>query len=292
MSALVLGAVSAMSALVTAIPATAAPTSPMPAGGTYVALGSSFAAGPGVAPIVDPECGRSSSNYPSIVADALGLNLVDVSCSGATIDNVIDSPQTTFPFTPTATPRDPQIQAVTSEIDLVTVTIGGNDVNYLLDLYRNSCTLPKDPVLGPFTAAVCTPVNPAATQAALDGLTDELVAMVEVIQATAPGTRIVLVDYVTILPQNGQACPSLPLTKEEIRYSLDVARQLQLATKHAAQRTSVQLAELAKASRHHDVCSSEPWVAGWVVGTPVGTQYHHNAAGMQAAAHLIIGQLL
>jgi len=38
----------------------------------YVALGSSFASGPGIEPIIDPRCGRSGSNYAHLVAGRLG----------------------------------------------------------------------------------------------------------------------------------------------------------------------------------------------------------------------------
>ena len=51
---------------------------------TYVALGSSFASGPGIDPLLDARCGRSGSNYAHLVAERLGYDLVDVTCGGAT----------------------------------------------------------------------------------------------------------------------------------------------------------------------------------------------------------------
>ena len=42
-----------------------------------VALGSSFAAGPGVEPVLDRSAMRSGRNYAHLVADALGAVLVD-----------------------------------------------------------------------------------------------------------------------------------------------------------------------------------------------------------------------
>lgn len=55
----------------------------------YVALGDSYAAAPGVPEQTDAACGRSSANYPSLVAASRGARLKDVSCSGAT---TADSP--------------------------------------------------------------------------------------------------------------------------------------------------------------------------------------------------------
>ena len=50
---------------------------PIPAGSHYVAMGSSFAAGPGLpprAPGSPRRAGRSAGNYAHLVASALGLD--------------------------------------------------------------------------------------------------------------------------------------------------------------------------------------------------------------------------
>jgi hypothetical protein len=65
------------------------------AGSTYVAMGSSMAAGPGIPPIVDRGAMRSGRNYPHQLAEALGLHLVDATVSGATTDTVLHSQQRT-----------------------------------------------------------------------------------------------------------------------------------------------------------------------------------------------------
>jgi lysophospholipase L1-like esterase len=297
-------ALAAACLLATAGPAAAAPPQPpLGADTEYVALGSSFAAGPGIPVQLDPTtCGRSSNNYAHLLAQRLQLppdNLTDASCQGATIGITLAS----------------QVPSVTPDTDLVTVTIGGNDVNYLLTLFANSCKpgaagpgvddpevpnfnprVPEDP--NALEAFICTQqMTPARIQAALDGLTAQFIDLIDAIRSAAddnPDLRIVLVDYLTILPQNGKPCQALPttLTREEIGFSLDVARQLQLATKHAAQQTGVELVELSKASRHHDVCSATPWVNSWdLAPTAFGSQYHPNAAGMSAAADIIYDQL-
>src|SRR5262245_7284176 len=90
------------------------------AGGTYVALGSSIASGFGISE-QSTDCGRSNRNYPNLVAARLDLTLTDVTCGAATIPNVVDAAQGTHP---------PQIEALTADTDLVTVTVGGNDIAY------------------------------------------------------------------------------------------------------------------------------------------------------------------
>ncbi|MEO6794143.1 MAG: GDSL-type esterase/lipase family protein, partial [Mycobacterium sp.] len=91
----------------------------------YVALGSSMAAGPGIRPAVagaPRASGRSARNYPHLVADALNLDLVDVTFSGATSAHLLTERQLGAP---------PQVEALDGSETLVTVTIGGNDVGYV-----------------------------------------------------------------------------------------------------------------------------------------------------------------
>jgi hypothetical protein len=98
----------------------------------FVSMGSSYAAGPGVGQ-PDPAsggCGRSLTNYARTVAAHRHLDLVDVSCSGATTENILDHGQHGFPA---------QIEAVTPDTRLVSILIGGNDVAYVGDLYGFSC---------------------------------------------------------------------------------------------------------------------------------------------------------
>lgn len=55
-----------------------------------------MAAGPGITPRVagsPRSAGRSARNYPHLVADALGLDLVDVTFSGATTAHVLRDSQ-------------------------------------------------------------------------------------------------------------------------------------------------------------------------------------------------------
>lgn len=84
-----------------------------------------MAAGSGVVPrdkTAPLRAARSAANYPHLVAQRLGLDLVDVTYSGATTAHVLTDPQNGEP---------PQIDALDGWESLVTVTIGGNDVGYV-----------------------------------------------------------------------------------------------------------------------------------------------------------------
>jgi lysophospholipase L1-like esterase len=279
-------------------PAGASHSDPIPAGSRFVALGSSFASGPGLS-VIDPTCSRSSNNYPNVLATTLGLTLTDVTCGGATIANLVDTPQFG---------RPPQLQAVTADTKLVTVTVGGNDAQYLSLLIRTACqanSAPVDAALAGLPAslqalirpALCAPVTDAdraAAQAALDQIEARLVGLVDTIRAQAPDAQIVLVDYVSIVPKSGKTCAALPLDKASAKYFLDIARQLQLATKHAAHESGAGLVEASKASGGHDACSADPWVFGFEFGNILAggaKAFHPNQVGMAAVADLVSHEL-
>jgi lysophospholipase L1-like esterase len=119
-----LGLVLLVTLLLTAGTAVATGSSTLSPGARYVAIGSSYAAGFGIRPLEPGSgaCGRSEVDYPHLVAAKLRLQLDDVSCGGAVTANALDTPQGS---------TRPQIDAVTPQTRLVTLTIGGNDVNYV-----------------------------------------------------------------------------------------------------------------------------------------------------------------
>lgn len=91
----------------------------------YVALGDSFSSGEGNPPFeagTEESCHRSSSAYPRLLASSLYLNLTNfVACGGATTNNVIDEG---------SWGEAPQITALSYDTDIVTLTVGGNDVGF------------------------------------------------------------------------------------------------------------------------------------------------------------------
>lgn len=93
-----------------------------------VSLGSSFAAGPSIEPVADPNALRSKRNYAALLAQRLGARHTDLTVSGATTANVLHEPQVPYPhrwWHGRATPFPPQIEGVPADADLVTITIGG-----------------------------------------------------------------------------------------------------------------------------------------------------------------------
>ncbi len=252
---------------------------------TYVAMGSSYAAGPGVAeraPGAPPQCAQSTQNYARLFAQRRGLTLRDVSCSGATTESILHGGQG----------LPPQLDAVGSETKLVTITIGGNDVAFIRNLYAWSCQ--NEPVPAQAEASKpeqrhCgAPMPNAEIETAFAGLEDRFRAIVTGIQARAPAARIVFVDYVRIVPGTA-ACPDrLPLTPAEMEQTRTVAARLAALTAHTAQAIGALDLKASELSEGHEVCSADPWAMPFHAppGTPPGhfAAYHPNTAAMQAIA--------
>ncbi|MFF9490196.1 ricin-type beta-trefoil lectin domain protein [Streptomyces sp. NPDC014676] len=238
----------------------------------YVAMGSSFAAGPGIPPIQDSAgattCARSAANYPSIVAREIGANLTDVSCSGATTANVLTTSQSGLP---------PQVQAVTAATRVVTVTIGGNDVNYLGSINTYSCQTSG--------GTNCGTVDRNAIDQTFPALAGRIESVVKAIRGAAPQAHVYLVNYFTLLPASG-VCANVPLTDNQATFERSIASRLARATATAAASTGATLVDLAAASRGHDACSASPWVESYRPAAGRAT-YHPNEAGMRAAATLV-----
>lgn len=93
----------------------------------YVALGDSFSAVGTVTQVqgtgFELGCLRSSDNVPHQLAEILGANLVDVTCSGARTYDYWEPQNIPVPGAAT----EGQRSALSSDTDLVTISMGGND---------------------------------------------------------------------------------------------------------------------------------------------------------------------
>ena len=274
----------ALAASVAAMPVAAkAPAAP-PAGARYVAMGSSFAAGLGVAPASDTRaadapadaarCGRSAENYAQQIARRRGLTLVDVSCSGAMTTHIL-GPWGNLPA---------QIDAVDAQTRLVTVTIGGNDIGYVGQLFARACAgRPAAPANAavPACPAVAPPDDTKYAQLAAN-----LRRIAEQVKARAPGVRLVFLQYPGLLPQRG-SCTAAGLSPADAAIMRQVAARLTAITARAARQAGAELLAVDRLSRGHEACAGPAaWVNGF--GAPPkpgdGVFYHPNAAGMAAQA--------
>ncbi|BBZ65587.1 hydrolase [Mycolicibacterium insubricum] len=253
----------------------------------YAALGSSMAAGPGITPRVPGSprpAGRSERNYPHLVAEALGAELTDVTFSGATTENLLSRKQFGAP---------PQLEVLDESADLVTITIGGNDVGYvpMMIAALTPGLLHRLPGVG---AGLTGLLDPARRELALAAAGPALRAVGTAARDAAPNARIVFVDYLTLLPPAGQ--PARPLSERNAELARHVAARLAEITASAATDTGCELVSAAAASVDHHAWSPDPWTAGPGLSVPLllgraPLTFHPNAAGMRAVADLVLDHL-
>lgn len=261
-------------------------------------MGSSYAAGPGVTvPADNPpgRCQRSTDNYAHQLARRRQLDLVDASCGGATTAHVL-GPWLELPA---------QIDAVTPDTRLVTVTIGGNDVGFVGKLMVQSCESGEVPSLAN-SAAMCKSVeayarnNPEAAKsaamlpddAAWAKVSASLDSIAQEVHRRAPGARLVFIDYIQIVPAIG-SCPNAPLSQAGRDVIGAIASRLAHETAAAARRAGAGLVQASELSRGHDACAKDSWAMGFVrpEGTTNFAPYHPNLAAMTAIAEALDKQL-
>lgn len=241
--------------------------------GEYVALGSSFAAGPGLGPLAPGSphaCWRTVENYAHQLARTAGLRLVDVSCGGATARNILDG----GPFF-----QPPQIDAVGPSARLVTITVGGNDVGYIGDLGLLSLRA-RGGILGSLIRAAWNGPRPVDARP-FDELVATLVDVVTGVHQRSPGASVVLLTYPQVLPPSG-TCTGVGISEQEALLMQGVAQRLAHATRAAASRSQALLVDMASESQGHDACSADPWVNG--SSARDGAMFHPNLAGARATA--------
>ncbi|WP_422742513.1 SGNH/GDSL hydrolase family protein [Mycobacterium sp. WMMD1722] len=247
--------------------------------GRYVALGSSMAAGPGIrppAPGAPLRAARSARNYPHLVSERLGLQLVDVTYSGATTAHLLDDPQHGTP---------PQIGALDGTEALVTITIGGNDVGYVPMLM--AAGLPRVARLLPPVGAL---FDRTARDRALVAVGDSLQRVGRAVRERSPKARALFVDYLTLLPPAGTAAP--PLSDADVALGRRMADTLERLTGAAATATGCEWLRAAQASGDHHAWSAQPWTTRPGVPWPRRpAPLHPNAAGMRAVADMIVATL-
>ncbi|MEV6072125.1 SGNH/GDSL hydrolase family protein [Nocardia sp. NPDC052001] len=260
-------------------------------GARYVALGSSYASGPGLPDMVDVGCARSGHNYPHQVAAAVGLELVDVTCAGATTANILRTPQSLAGGR--AAPV--QVEAVTERTQLVSVTIGGNDLGLAGSMIKASaCARLLESVPAFCETAAGTKPH---TQGDFDAVESSIVAVVRAIEERAPQASVMLVQYLPALNPSGATCPALTMSASQ---AADIRRTydgLVSATERAARRTGATAIAVPDADAH-SACSTTPWVNGLLdpLTAPGGLagvagSVHPNLAGTTAVAHEIIARL-
>jgi lysophospholipase L1-like esterase len=222
----------------------------------YVAIGDSFAAGTGTGlPDLDPACQRSSLAYaPLIEAERFDTSLTFVACGfGVTTQGLIDT----------------QVQFLDRQTDVVTVSVGGNDLGF--STLAGVCiggTTEQCLGLTAQTETFVQTVLPGRLDEAYDAIRDR-VRKAEVIVVGYP--RFYAEDYVPCLNSFGiQAAEAAALN--------DLVESLDVVIADRATAAGFTYVSVLEAFTGHDMCAPEPWVNGFFAPTAFD-RYHPTVAG-------------
>ena len=248
------------------------------AGPRYVAIGDSFTAG-GPIRALQPKTGsclRSSFNYPSLVARELGYTLTDASCFGATTQDALIS----------ADGLPAQVAAVSHHTGVVTVSLGGNDLGVYSTIFLNCLHKP-----GSVSVQSCQAMLGPKIALKTAEVSVSLGAVLDAIHHRAPKARIVVLDYLSLMPRSG-ACSAIPFAPGDVRWFAGVEDDLSKAIEKAARQRDLEVIDVHALSRGHDVCSgTKAWVNGARPKHHDGILFHPNGAGERAVATALADRL-
>lgn len=275
-------------AALAASPLPCGPASAASAVHNYVALGDSYASAAGQGPFVDAgPCNRSAHNYPAVVADGLGLSrdddsYVDVSCSGATTSDVLGS----------------QIDAVTADADLVTLTVGGDDGGLFLDAVLVCNALGLTDALG-----IGTPCQDHGGEQhsvlLAQGLLDDLESVrhgigriLQAVHQRAPKAKVLVVNYPRLFT-SGVKCGELgAVTAGDSTWLDSIERRLNAQLAAAAAEGGAQLVDVYSQSVGNGICAgSQAWIAGMLPAPGQALSYHPLPAGSEGVGRIVLESL-
>jgi len=214
---------------------------------SYVSLGDSYTAGPFILPPASEaplDCQQSARDYPHLTASALSLSLRDVSCSGATTENVASSAQ--YPDQP------PQVGALSTATQVVSLGIGGNDKGLFLNTLL---TCGAEDLIFPFgTPCKNTYGNSLAEGIEADG--PIVGAALAQIHSLSPQAKVFVVGYPDILPQSGNCWPTVPLRTGDTAYLNGVEQELNAMLSKEAAANGASYVDTFAQSIGHDACKS------------------------------------
>jgi lysophospholipase L1-like esterase len=257
----------------------------------YVALGDSYTSGPFVpAQRLDPlGCGRSTANYPSVVAAALHVGaFTDVSCGGADTTNMTRPQQVPFNGT-----NAPQLDALRTDTDLVTLGIGANDYGVFGSLVSTCPGLRASAPTGNPCEEHFTTNGVDTVATAITAIPPRIEAVLAAIHQRSPGARVVVVGYPRIAPENGYCPDILPFADGDYAWLNRVESDLNQALEDAADDGDAEYVDTFGPSRGHDACArgGSAWINGKDQNIFAAAAYHPLKAGMAGVAAVVLRAL-
>ena len=219
----------------------------------YVALGDSYASGVGSGSYTaaSGSCDRSTLAASQLWANAHHPNsYVSVACSGAKTTDVNAN----------------QISALSASTTLVSITIGGNDVNFAGTM--EDCVLYSD--------TTCVNEVNADENTARTSLPGWLDTTYNLIHSHAPNAKVIVLDYPRFYHDLWYCIGLSSTDRNKINEGADV---LDGVIQSAASRHGFYFADVRSAfANGHEICDSNSWLHS-VDWSNITQSYHPTAAG-------------
>jgi len=271
----------------------------------YVALGDSWTAdviiagtaGTPTARYVPIDCFQSTFDYPKQVAKALDVaQFYDASCGSATTQNFAD-PQPGLPLGGT---NPPQFSHLTPDTDLVTVGIGGNDVDLagaVLDCLNLTGTrLPLPSPLAASCKAKWTAGGVDRMSENIRAAKPKVIDALDAIHERSPKADVFVVNYLAGI--RGPGCyPLLQASNADQVWVAQKLRELNTMLAAAADAGDAQLVDTYTPSIGHDACQlpTVRYVEGFLpvsLNQPaIAVPIHPNSAGADSQATSVIAAI-
>lgn len=252
-----------------------------PAYAHYVALGDSYAAFGDQSDVAAP-CGRSASNYPGQLDEnpAVG-ELTDVTCGGAVTSDMFEAQHPGVA---------PQLEALDEDTDLVTLSIGGNDVGFGSIVECITGGAPGSPrdcesELGSTVSGLIDDVYGE------DGAVDEIYAE---IAERSPGATVIATQYLPLMPAtDASGCQFTQfIGTENLEWAREITQAINDAVDEAARRKGhVSALPVDSTDRSGCAPASERWVVFLDGSENNAASFHPTALGQQAVADAIAAAL-
>jgi lysophospholipase L1-like esterase len=257
-------------------------------GGTLLALGDSYSSGEGAGhyePGTDTSantCHRSANAWPTLLADRRHMSArPSLACSGARVADVL----TGHP-SGEAERRRSQIGRITGNPDVITITVGGNDLGFI-DVLENCMALNC-------VNHYHLPTGDELDKA-IDRLARDLPAAYRRIQAAAPAARVVVVDYPKLFPDSDPANPTPNcaadglITPAEGNYLNDKVERADVAILDAARLAGVTAVDVSTAMEGGELsCAGTQYINHASPQLKVlSGSFHPNAAGQDRLASAV-----
>ena len=259
----------------------------MPAGRRLLALGDSYSSGEGAGDD-EPDtrtggnsCHRSANAWPQLVAHERRLRaLQSVACSGAVLGDVLDGRSNGE-----AERKLSQIGRVHGAPDVVTITIGGNDLGFA-------------EVLKKCVVTDCVRAYTRASGDVLDGRIEQLAQRLpdayRAIQAAAPQARVVVIGYPRLFPDGRPNCAAADtITVAEGDYLNDKVQRANIAILGAARQAGVSAVDVSRALEGGELrCSGRQFLNRVNPQLKiVSGSFHPNADGQERIARAVLAGL-